>query len=56
MICKHILLIIFLNEPEFIFLHTVKWFQALLSNTNNSIFYVMVYKMAIGECSKNRKM
>ena len=38
MICKHILLITFLNEPELIvFLHMVKWFQVLLCNTNNSI-------------------
>ena len=27
----------FLNEPEVIFVHTVKWFQALLFNMNNSI-------------------
>ena len=27
MICKHILLITFLNEPELIFLHADKWFQ-----------------------------
>ena len=27
----------FLNEPELICLHTVKWFQVLLSNTSNSI-------------------
>ena len=26
-----------LNKPELIFLHTVKWFQVLLRNTNNSI-------------------
>ena len=26
----------FLIEPELIYLHTVKWFQVLLSNTNNS--------------------
>ena len=24
---------VFLNEPEFICLHTVKWFQVLLYNT-----------------------
>ena len=36
MICKHILLITFLNEPELILLHTVKWFQVLLCTTNNS--------------------
>ena len=37
MICKHILLITFLNEPKLISLHTVKWFQAFLSIMNNSI-------------------
>ena len=36
---KHILLITFLNEPELIFLHTVKWFHLSLSSTNNSIYY-----------------
>ena len=35
--CKHILLIMFLNEPKLILLHTVKWFQVLLFITNNSI-------------------
>ena len=25
-----------LNKPEFICLHTVKWFQVLISNNNNS--------------------
>ena len=39
MIYKHILLITFLNKPELIFLHTVKWFQVLLCITNNSIKY-----------------
>ena len=39
MICKNILLIIFLKEPELIFLHTVKRFQAFLLNTNKSIYY-----------------
>ena len=29
-ICKHILLRAFLNEPEHIFLHTAKWFQSVL--------------------------
>ena len=33
MICKHILLT-FLNEPELI-----KWFEVLLSSTDNSINY-----------------
>ena len=37
MICKRILLITFSDGPEF--LHTVKWFQVLLSNMNNSINY-----------------
>ena len=37
MICKHILLITFLNEPMLILLHTVKWFQVLLCITNNAI-------------------
>ena len=38
MICEHILYITYLNETELIFLHTVKWFQAFLSNMNNSIY------------------
>ena len=37
MICKHILLIMFSNEPKLILLHTVKWFQVLLCITKNSI-------------------
>ena len=36
MICKHILLIVFLNKSE-IFLHTIKWFQVLLFNSFNLI-------------------
>ena len=36
MICKHILLITFFNEPELMFLHTVEWFQVLLCITKNS--------------------
>ena len=46
MISKHILLIKFLNEPEliFFFLHTVKCFQVLLFDTNNSIKHLsLVY-------------
>ena len=40
MICKkNILLITFLNKPELVCLHTVKWFQVFLPNTNNSIYY-----------------
>ena len=34
MICKHILLITFLNEPD-ASLPTVKWFQVLLCNSHN---------------------
>ena len=37
MICKHILLIGFFNEPKLILLRTVKWFQVLLCITNHSI-------------------
>ena len=29
----------FLNEPGFILLYTVKWFEVFLSNTNISIYY-----------------
>ena len=39
MISKHIMLITFLNEPQLMFLHTVRWFHFFLSNTNNSIYY-----------------
>ena len=36
MICKDILPITFLNEPELLFfLQTVKWLQVLLCNSNN---------------------
>ena len=37
MICKHILLITFLNEPKLILLHIVKWFKVLLYITDSSI-------------------
>ena len=40
MISIHILLIDFLNEPEFIFLHRVEWFHVFLSNTNNFILLI----------------
>ena len=30
MICKHILLRTFFNEPQLILLHKIKWFQVLL--------------------------
>ena len=36
MICKHILLITFLNMPKLILLQ-IKWLQVLLCITNNSI-------------------
>ena len=35
MICKHILSITFLNEPELIFLYIVKWFQVVIYNNDN---------------------
>ena len=38
MISKHILLITFLNEPEFIFF-ALRWFYLFLFKTKNSIFY-----------------
>ena len=37
MVCKHILLITFLNELALHFLLAAKWFQVLLCITNNSI-------------------
>ena len=37
MICKHILFIMLLNEPDFFYI--VKYFLTFLSNTTNSIFY-----------------
>ena len=36
MICKQM---VFLDKPELICLHTVKWFQVLLFNTNDSIHH-----------------
>ena len=36
LLCKHILLTIFLNETKFILLHSFKWFQVLQCITNNS--------------------
>ena len=39
MICKHILLITFLNESTLILLHAIRCFHLFLSNTNNSIYY-----------------
>ena len=39
MISKHILKIIFLNEPEVISFRTVKWFHLFQSNIDNSIIY-----------------
>ena len=49
MICKHILLITFLTEPKLIHLHTVKWFQVLLSITNNSIKQLFIYTQLNGQ-------
>ena len=43
MICKHILLITFVNELHLIFSHTVKWFQVLLCNT---IYFIQYYSFA----------
>ena len=39
LICSHILLITFLNEPKFLLFHIVEGFQVFLSNTMNSIYY-----------------
>ena len=36
MICKHILLIMFLKEPKLILLYIFKWFQILLCTTKYS--------------------
>ena len=48
-ICKHILLITFLNESELIFYQTVKLFQALLFNTNYFIeHYTFIYTQLNG--------
>ena len=43
MIFKDILLIMFLNEPKLILFHTDKWFQVLLSITNNLIKHQSVF-------------
>ena len=43
MICKQIVLVIFLNEPELICLPTIKWFQFLLYNTNNSTLIICLH-------------
>ena len=37
MICKHIMLITFLDKPNLILLHTVKWLQVYLCISNNLI-------------------
>ena len=50
MISKNILYIRFLNEPELIFLHTVKWFPLFLSNMNNSIYYLNNYYLLLIIC------
>ena len=38
-LASHMLVTLSLNEPELICLHTVKWFQVLLSNTKKSTEY-----------------
>ena len=44
MICKHILQITFWNKPRlFFFLHTVKWFQVLLYNSQNLTSVICLY-------------
>ena len=41
---RYSLQVLFFKEPELIYLLRVNWFQALLSNTNNSIqHYSFVY-------------
>ena len=46
MVCKHILLIIFLNKLQLIF---YTQFQVLLFNTNNSVnYYSFVYTLLNG--------
>ena len=40
MICKHILLITFLNEPELIFFFTHTWFQVFVSNSINLTIFI----------------
>ena len=47
MISKHILLIIFLNKPELIFLHTVKWFH-LISNNSFLYKYSILFEYSFG--------
>ena len=43
MICKHILLMTFLNKPKFFFPH--KWFQVLLYNSHDltSVIYLHIF-------------
>ena len=55
MFCIHILLMTFLNEPEVICLHTVKWFHVFLSNTNNSIYisHLITLKLPKSSISNN---
>ena len=44
MICKHILLITFSDEPDLIHWHTVKWFQVLLCNHLTPVIHLYPYK------------
>ena len=43
MICKHILFITFLNEPELILLYSVKWFQVYKSQFNSHLLAHSLY-------------
>ena len=43
MVCKHILLITFLNKPQLTCLPTVKWFQVLLCNSNNLTLVICLH-------------
>ena len=56
MICKHILSIIFFNEPELKFLHTVKWFQVFLSYKSNSIclYKVKCLQILLYDCNNSK--
>ena len=45
MIYKHLLLITYLTEPKRIPLHTVKWFQAFLSQTVLFVSYLVPYEV-----------
>ena len=44
MICKHIFLITSLNEPKYINMPTVKWWEVFLCINNNSIRHLFFLK------------